>query len=96
MRMGDSFRPAPILLALICLLAPLPTSAFAPSAFALAAPEDAPVAALSSAYAGAACGRDLPQRDDSERSTRTMSGWRRRRTPAPSPTTTSRARRPRS
>ena len=62
-------RPAPILLALVCLLAPLPTSAFAPSAFALAAPADAPVEALSSAYAGAACGRDLPQRDDSERST---------------------------
>ncbi len=53
-------RPAPILLALTCLLAPPPASAFA-----LAVEEDAPVAALSSAYAGAVCGRDLPKQDDS-------------------------------
>jgi hypothetical protein len=53
-------RLAPILLALTWSLAPPPTSAFAQ-----AAPERGPVAALAAAYPGAACGRDLPQQDDS-------------------------------
>jgi hypothetical protein len=52
-------RLAPILLALACSLA-------LPPAFAQAASERGPVAALASTYNGAACGRDLPQQDDSE------------------------------
>ena len=63
MRMQDFMHATPILLALAWCLAPPPTSAFA-----AAAQEHGPAAALSSAYPSAACGRDLPQQDDSDAS----------------------------
>ena len=53
-------RLAPILLALAWSLALPPTSTFAQAA------ARGPAAALPSAYPRAACGRDLPQQDDSE------------------------------
>src|SRR5262245_20329891 len=56
-------RLAPILLALVCALAPPPTSALAQTT-----EERGPVAALPSAAAGAACSRDLRQPDDIEAS----------------------------
>jgi Protein of unknown function (DUF3160) len=61
MRLQDSVRRTPILLALACLLALPPTSALA-----AAAPEHGPIEAISSADPGASCRRDLPQQNDSE------------------------------
>ena len=61
MRLQDSVRRTPNLLALACLLALPPTSALA-----AAAPEHGPIEAISSADPGASCRRDLPQQNDSE------------------------------
>jgi hypothetical protein len=62
MRMQDTIRLTPTLVALAYLLVPPQTSAFK-----AAASEHRPVEAISSAP-GAACGRNLPRQDDSEAS----------------------------
>lgn len=61
--MQDTIRLTPTLVALAYLLAPPQTSAFA-----AAASEHGPVEAISSAYPGAACGRNLQRQDNSEAS----------------------------
>ena len=61
MRVQDSIHLTPILLALVCLSALAPASASAAAAHG-------PVEAISSAYASAVCGGDLPRQDDSEAS----------------------------
>ena len=59
-------RLAPILLASTLLAMPWALTLPPAPAFAQAAPERGPVAALASVSPGAACSRDLPQQDESE------------------------------